>query len=200
TADAPVILENECPECREHFDAVLRHLDAEHIPYQINHRLVRGLDSYTRPTWEVVSNNIGSQGSVAGGGRYDGLVAQLGGPAVPGIGFACGMERLALLLEGRELPEARPDFFMAVLDDSCRDAAFAMAQALRHAGFAGTIAYASPLMKATMRHARKSNPRSTLIIGTDELAAGTVIIKNMESGEQREVPCTEAMSALEAAE
>jgi histidyl-tRNA synthetase len=136
TAAAPVILENECPDCKAHFDAVLRHLDAEGVPYQINHRLVRGLDYYTRTTWEVVSNEIGSQGSVAGGGRYDGLVEQLGGPAVPGIGFACGMERLALLLEGRELPEKRPDFYVAVLDDSCRDAAFGLAQSLRRAGLA----------------------------------------------------------------
>ncbi|MBQ8744620.1 MAG: histidine--tRNA ligase, partial [Mailhella sp.] len=196
TANAPVILENECPDCKAHFDAVLRHLDAEGVPYQINHRLVRGLDYYTRTTWEVVSNEIGSQGSVAGGGRYDGLVEQLGGPAVPGIGFACGMERLALLLEGREMPEVRPDFYVAVLDDTCRDAAFGLAQTLRRAGFAGTMGYESRSMKATMRQAGKSNARFTLIIGSNELAAGTVIIKNMESGEQREVPMAEAAASL----
>ena len=196
TAAAPVILENECPDCKAHFDAVLRHLDAEGVPYQINHRLVRGLDYYTRTTWEVVSNEIGSQGSVAGGGSYDGLVEQLGGPAVPGIGFACGMERLALLLEGRELPEKRPDFYVAVLDDSCRDAAFGLAQSLRRAGLAGTMGYESRSMKATMRQAGKSNARFTLIIGTNELAAGTVIVKNMESGEQREVPAAEVAESL----
>jgi histidyl-tRNA synthetase len=157
---------------------------------------VRGLDYYTRTTWEVVSNEIGSQGSVAGGGRYDGLVEQLGGPAVPGIGFACGMERLALLLEGRELPEKRPDFYVAVLDDSCRDAAFGLAQSLRRAGLAGTMGYESRSMKATMRQAGKSNARFTLIIGTNELAAGTVIVKNMESGEQREVPAAEVAESL----
>ncbi|MBQ4615776.1 MAG: histidine--tRNA ligase [Mailhella sp.] len=196
TANAPVILENECPDCKAHFDAVLRHLDAEGVPYQINHRLVRGLDYYTRTTWEVVSNEIGSQGSVAGGGRYDGLVEQLGGPAVPGIGFACGMERLGLLLEGREMPEVRPDFYVAVLDDTCRDAAFGLAQTLRRAGLAGTMGYESRSMKATMRQAGKSNARFTLIIGGNELASGTVIIKNMESGEQREVPVTEAAESL----
>ena len=196
TAAAPVILENECPDCKAHFDAVLRHLDAEGVPYQINHRLVRGLDYYTRTTWEVVSNEIGSQGSVAGGGRYDGRVEQLGGPAVPGIGFACGMERLGLLLEGREMPEVRPDFYVAVLDDTCRDAAFGLAQSLRRAGFAGTMGYESRSMKATMRQAGKSNARFTLIIGTTELAAGTVIVKNMESGEQREVPAAEVAESL----
>ena len=198
TADAPVILENECPDCRAHFEAVLRHLDAEKVPYQINHRLVRGLDYYTRTTWEVVSNEIGSQGSVAGGGRYDGLVEQLGGPAVPGIGFACGMERLALLLEGREMPEVRPDFYMAVLDDSCRDAAFALAQNLRREGFSGTMGYESRSMKATMRQAGKSGARFTLIMGTNELASGSVIIKNMESGEQHEVSCADAAASLNA--
>ena len=196
TANAPVILENECPDCKAHFEAVLRHLDAEGVPYQINHRLVRGLDYYTRTTWEVVSNEIGSQGSVAGGGRYDGLVEQLGGPAVPGIGFACGMERLGLLLEGREMPEIRPDFYVAVLDDSCRDAAFGLAQDLRRAGLAGTMGYESRSMKATMRQAGKSNARFTLIIGGNELASGTVIIKNMESGEQREVPMADAAASL----
>ncbi len=198
TADAPVILENECPDCRAHFEAVLRHLDAEKVPYQVNHRLVRGLDYYTRTTWEVVSNEIGSQGSVAGGGRYDGLVEQLGGPAVPGIGFACGMERLALLLEGREMPEVRPDFYVAVLDDSCRDAAFALAQNLRREGFSGTMGYESRSMKATMRQAGKSGARFTLIMGTNELASGSVIIKNMESGEQHEVSCADAAASLNA--
>ena len=135
---------------------------------------------------------------MAGGGRYDGLVEQLGGPAVSGIGFACGMERLALLLEGRELPEIRPDFYMAVLDDSCRDAAFALAQSLRREGFSGTMGYESRSMKATMRQAGKSGARYTLIMGTDELASGSVIIKNMESGEQREVPCADVAAGLNA--
>ena len=146
----------------------------------------------------MVSNEIGSQGSVAGGGRYDGLVEQLGGPAVPGIGFACGMERLALLLEGRELPEIRPDFYVAVLDDSCRDAAFALAQSLRREGFSGTMGYESRSMKSTMRQAGKSGARFTLIMGTNELASGSVIIKNMESGEQREVPCADVAASLNA--
>lgn len=197
TAAAPVILENECPDCRAHFNAVLRHLNAEHIPYEINHRLVRGLDYYTRTTWEVVSQEIGSQGSVAGGGRYDGLVEQLGGPSVPGIGFACGMERLALLLEGREMPLKSPDFYVAVLDDSCRDAAFNLAQSLRKGGFVGTLGYESRSIKATMRQASKSGARYTLIMGTNELASGSVIVKNMESGEQSEVPLCQAAASLE---
>ncbi len=196
TAGAPVILENECPECQEHFTAVLRHLDAEKIPYQINHHLVRGLDYYNRTTWEVVSNDIGAQGSVAGGGRYDGLVAQLGGPAVPGIGFACGMERLVLLLENKALPEARPDFFIAVLDPASRDAAFALAQQLRHKGFSGVMGYECRSMKASLRQAGKSRARYALILGANEVASATVIIKHMESGEQEETPLAEACMRL----
>jgi histidyl-tRNA synthetase len=194
--DAPLVTDNLCDDCAAHYAQVKAYLDEAGIAYLEDPTLVRGLDYYTRTTWEVVSNEIGSQGSVAGGGRYDGLVEQLGGPAVPGIGFACGMERLALLLEGRELPEKRPDFYVAVLDDSCRDAAFGLAQSLRRAGFAGTMGYESRSMKATMRQAGKSNARFTLIIGTNELAAGTVIVKNMESGEQREVPAAEVAESL----
>ncbi len=200
TDGAPRLLESVCGECSEHFAAVLRHLDAEHIPYQINHRLVRGLDYYTRTTWEVVSNNIGSQGSVAGGGRYDGLVSQLGGPDVPGIGFACGMERLALLLEGESLPEVRPDFYIAVLDGSCRDAAFALAQSLRRSGCSGILGYESRSMKAAMRQAGKSGARHTCILGPDELAAGQVLIKNMETGEQSPVSLSEAAGSIGAAQ
>lgn len=199
TDGAPRLLENVCGECQEHFAAVLRHLDAERVPYQINHRLVRGLDYYTRTTWEVVSNDIGAQGSVAGGGRYDGLVKQLGGPDVPGIGFACGMERLALLLEGKSLPQARPDFYIAVLDDSCKDEAFALAQNLRRSGHSGLLGYESRSMKATMRQAGKSEARFTCILGPDELAAGHVVIKNMETGEQRSVSISEAADAIGAA-
>ena len=198
TEDAPHILDSSCPECQEHFQTVLRYLDAEGIPYQVNHRLVRGLDYYTRTTWEVVSNSIGAQGSVAGGGRYDGLISQLGGPEVPGIGFACGMERLALLLQGSPLPERRPDFFVAMLDASCRDAAFALAQSLRRAGFAGMLGYECKSMKATMRQAGKSNALHTFILGPDELASGRVIIKNMGTGEQQSIPASEAAACISA--
>ena len=198
TENAPRILDSSCPECREHFRTVLRYLDAEGVAYQVNHRLVRGLDYYTRTTWEVVSNSIGAQGSVAGGGRYDGLISQLGGPEVPGIGFACGMERLALLMQDSRLPERRPDFYVAMLDASCRDAAFALAQDLRRAGYAGMLGYECKSMKATMRQAGKSNALHTFILGPDELASGRVIIKNMETGEQQSVPASEAAAFISA--
>ena len=199
TAAAPVMLDHQCPECSAHFETVLRHLKAQGIKYEINHRLVRGLDYYTRTCFEVVSNNIGSQGSVAGGGRYDGLISSLGGPEVPGIGFACGMERLALLMQDNEENQMkRPDFYLASLDESCRDAAFEVAQSLRKAGLSGTQAFAARSMKSTMRQADKSNARYALLIGPDELAAGTVVVKNMENGEQNAVPFAGAADAIKA--
>jgi len=194
TRDAPHILDSNCPECRAHFDAVTSLLDKAGISYVINHRLVRGLDYYVRTTFEVVSDKIGAQGTVAGGGRYDGLVEQLGGPKTPGLGFACGMERLALLLPERQL--ARPDFYMAVLDENARDQGFILVQQLRDAGLTGEMGFAPRSMKSAMRQAGKSGARYTLIIGQDESAVGAVTIKDMDSGEQTTLPAGAAAARL----
>lgn len=185
TQAAPHIIDHNCPECAEHFATVRRLLDAENVEYVINHRLVRGLDYYTRTTFEIVSDKIGAQGTVAGGGRYDGLIAQLGGLDVPGIGFACGMERLAMLLPERDLP--RPDFYLAVLADEARDTAFTLTQTLRDAGLTGEMSYARRSMKSSMRQAGKSRARFALLLGEDELAQNTVTVKNMDTSEQHTV-------------
>lgn len=185
TANAPTILEHNCPECRTHFDAVLRILDSRNVPYVLNDRLVRGLDYYNRTTFEVVSDSIGSQGSVAGGGRYDGLISQLGGPDVPGVGFACGMERLALMMPGAEA--LRPHFHVAVLDPAAQDAALLLAEDLRAQGLAGSVGFGAGSIKSRMRLAGKSGARACLILGGDELAAGTVVVKDMDSGEQETI-------------
>lgn len=185
TAGAPTILEHNCPSCRSHFDAVLRILDARAVPYVLNDRLVRGLDYYNRTTFEVVSDSIGSQGSVAGGGRYDGLIAQLGGPDVPGVGFACGMERLAMMMPPLEAP--RPDFHVAVLDPEAQDAALLLAEELRQHGLAGEVGFGSGSIKSRMRLAGKSRARKCLILGGDELANATVVVKDMDSGAQESV-------------
>lgn len=197
TEQAPKILDHNCPDCAEHFAVTRRLLDAQGIPYTINHRLVRGLDYYTRTTFEVISARIGAQGTVAGGGRYDGLVAQLGGPDLPGLGFACGMERLALLLPAGA-DAARPDFAIAVLTDAARDTAFALAQTLRDAGLRGEMAFAARSVKSAMRQAGRSGARHALLLGEDELANGLVVIKNMDSGEQTSVPLAEAARRLTA--
>jgi len=195
TSAAPLILDHICPDCREHFASVVRLLDARGIPYVLNHRLVRGLDYYCRTTFEVVSDKIGSQGSVAGGGRYDGLVSGLGGPEVPGLGFACGMERLALLL-GEEEQTPGPDFYLVPLEPSCRDAAFELAQNLRAQGLAGIQSFETRSMKSAMRQAGKSGALCALILGPDEQTAGTVVIKNLQSGEQHTVGTAEAAALI----
>ena len=185
TADAPKITGHLCPECAEHFAVVKRLLDAAGLEYVLNPRLVRGLDYYVRTTFEIVSGEIGSQSSVAGGGRYDGLVSSLGGPDVPGVGFACGMERLALLIDA--VTEPAPDFFLAVLDPAGLETGLLLAQTLRLAGFAGEAPYAAKSVKSQMRAADKSGARFCLVLGTDELAQATVVVKNMQAGGQETV-------------
>ncbi len=185
TADAPKITDHLCPDCADHFAAVRRILDASNLAYVLNPRLVRGLDYYVRTTFEIVSGHIGSQSSVAGGGRYDGLVASLGGPDVPGVGFACGMERLALLIDN--VAEAAPDFVLAVLDPAGLERGLLLAQDLRRAGFAGETPFAAKSVKSQMRAADKSGARFCLVLGTDELAQGTVVVKNMRAGGQETV-------------
>ena len=197
TAFAPQILEHNCQACKEHFDTVTHLLDVQDIKYEITPRLVRGLDYYNRTTFEVVSNAIGSQGSVAGGGRYDGLISMLGGPDVPGVGFACGMERLAMLMSVEEEP--RPDFYLAVLADEAHSMAFSLTQSLRKAGLCGEQSFETRSMKSAMRQADKSQALNTIILGQDELAAGTVVIKNMDSGEKCVLPANKTAEALSAA-
>lgn len=194
TAAAPRLLDFNCPDCRAHFDTVIRLLEAENIPFELDHRLVRGLDYYCRTTFEVVSGNIGSQSAVAGGGRYDGLVKSLGGPDVPGVGFACGMERLALLLPERA--PARPHFYALGMNGDARALCFSLAQRLREAGLAGDIHTGDGGFKSAMRQAGKSGALFCLIIGEDEAASGTVMVKNMDSGEQQAVPMSDVVQHL----
>jgi len=149
-----------------------------------------------RTTFEIVSGAIGSQSSVAGGGRYDGLVSAIGGPDVPGVGFACGMERLALLIADKT--EATPDFFLAVLDPAGLETGLLLAQELRQAGLSGEAPYAPRGAKGQMRAADKSGARFCLVLGTEELAAGTVVVKTMRDGNQETLPREGLAAALRA--
>jgi histidyl-tRNA synthetase len=172
-----------------HFDAVLRLLDKAGLAYTLNPRLVRGLDYYQRTTFEVTSGAIGAQTAVAGGGRYDGLVQLLGGPDAPGVGFACGMERLAMLMEK---PEAkRPDFFLAVTDaregGGAVDAAVLLAHKLRARQLVGECDYSAGSMKSRLRHAGRIKARKCYIIGPEEFDSGTVTIKDMDGGGQIQI-------------
>lgn len=189
TAAAPRIPDHVCGECDEHFKVVLAILEQCSVPYTLNPRLVRGLDYYTRTTFEVVSDSIGAQGSVAGGGRYDGLVSHLGGPEVPAIGFACGMERLALMLADKAPASGnRLDFYVAVLDPAAANVALTAAQAMREAGLSGEISFAAKSLKSQLRQASRLNADHCLILGPDELAARNIIVKRMDNGEQVSIP------------
>ncbi len=183
--DAPSIIGSLCPDCAEHFAQVRLILDSAKLLYKVNDRLVRGLDYYQRTTFEVVSGEIGSQTAVAGGGRYDGLIRQLGGPDMPGIGFACGMERLALLY-GQ--PQAvSPDFYLAVLDDRALNTGLLLAQRLRERGFAGEVSFETRSVKSQMRQANRLGARTCLLLGQDEMNRGQIVVKDMATGVQNTI-------------
>ncbi|MDD3313843.1 histidine--tRNA ligase [Pseudodesulfovibrio sp.] len=182
--DAPVITDHLCPECEKHFADVRAILDGAGAAYELNTRLVRGLDYYVRTCFEVSSSDIGAQTAVAGGGRYDGLVKNLGGADCPGTGFACGMERLALLLGQAET--ARPDFYLAVVDEAAANEAMLFAQKLRDKGLSGEVTYGSGSMKSRMRQANKTGARVCLILGGQEMADGTVTVKYMDDERDQE--------------
>jgi histidyl-tRNA synthetase len=193
--DAPVITDHLCSECETHFADVRAILDGAGVGYELNPRLVRGLDYYVRTCFEVASYDIGSQTAVAGGGRYDGLIRNLGGPDCPATGFACGMERLALLLEQLEAPA--PDFYLAVVDDAAANQAMLFGQQLRDKGLTGEVGYSGGSMKSRMRAANKSGARVCLIMGGEELADGTVTVKPMiGDGEQVTVSQADYLAGL----
>ncbi len=194
TENAPTMQEHVCPDCQSHFNTVMGVLEKASQPFVLNHRLVRGLDYYMRTTFEVVSTNIGAQSSVAGGGRYDGLVSQLGGPDLPGIGFACGMERLALLMQKESAPEQ--DFYLAVLEAEALDTALLLACSLRRAGKKGEVSFAARSAKSQLRQAGKSGARYCLILGGNEYAKGSILVKDMTSGEQHEVMQEELIKSV----
>ncbi|SHN50048.1 histidine--tRNA ligase [Desulfovibrio litoralis] len=183
--DAPIILDYNCEPCKQHYASVKEILELAGLPFVQNNRLVRGLDYYNRTTFEVVSKNIGSQASIAGGGRYDGLVASLGGPDVAGIGFACGMERLAMLME--KLEEQRPDFFIINLEPKGLNNSILLAEKLRSAGKKGELSFSVKSIKSQMRQADKIKAKKCLILGENELVNKTVTIKDLDTGEQTEI-------------
>ena len=186
TQNAPAVLDYLCGGCADHFAATRRHLEAAGTAYTINQRMVRGLDYYTKTTFELVTGLLGSQSAVAAGGRYDGLISDLGGPALPGIGFAMGVERVALLLGEREF-RRRPDLFIAAIGGEAQDLAFRLMCDLQKAGVSVEIDYEGKSLKSQMRRSDKFNSRYTLIIGGNELVENRAALKNMDEGTQVEV-------------
>jgi histidyl-tRNA synthetase len=188
TQNAPSILDGLCAGCRDHFAAVQRLLGETKVDFALNPRMVRGLDYYCRTTFEWTTGLLGSQSAVAAGGRYDGLVEQLGGPAIPGVGFALGVERLTMLLRLREAAPAQvPELFVVWLGEQARDWVFPVVHRLRRAGLSVEMEGESRSMKSQMRRADKFNAASVLIVGADELAKGSAILRDMASKQQREI-------------
>jgi histidyl-tRNA synthetase len=191
TADAPVMLDHLSDVAKQHFDTVLAHLDALGVPYVINPRMVRGLDYYTKTTFEFVHDGLGAQSGIGGGGRYDGLMRELGGQDLSGIGFGLGVDRtlLALKAEGKTVGEAAlVDVFGVPLGDEAKLVLAKLAGALRAVGIRVDLAYGDRGMKGAMRAADRSGARIALVAGDRDVEAGTVGVKDLTSGEQVDVP------------
>jgi len=185
---APRMLDNICDDCERDFLALKQNLDAYGIVYEVDPDIVRGLDYYTKTAFEFVSDKIGSQGTVCGGGRYDRLIEELGGPPISGVGFGLGIERLLLLLEseGIEIPApAQPYAFVAYMGEAPRLAAMGLLKALRSAGFHAEIDCLGRNFKSQLKAADRAGAQYTLIIGEDELKDGLAAVKNMTTGEQK---------------
>ncbi|MGH7886497.1 MAG: histidine--tRNA ligase [Candidatus Binatia bacterium] len=188
TKDAPSILDSLCDACRDHFATVQRLLNETQVRFALNSRMVRGLDYYCRTTFEWTTSLLGSQSAVAAGGRYDGLVEQLGGPAIPGVGFAMGVERLTMLLRLQENVSAQgPSLFIVWLGDKARDWAFPVVHSLRRAGLSVEMEGEARSMKSQMRRADKLKAVSVLIVGENELTRGTAALRDMASKQQRDI-------------
>jgi histidyl-tRNA synthetase len=177
-----------CDACRTHFAAVERHLAMYGIPYRVSHRLVRGLDYYTRTTFEILAGNIGAQNAILGGGRYDGLVKQLGGPDRVGIGFAAGLERLVLAMPTLDGGVGRRPLFVAAMGEAARESALELLRDLRRAGLEAHMEYEGRSIKSQMKRADRLQAAFTLILGDEELGLGVVTVKNMTTGEQGRTP------------
>ena len=186
-----------CPACVEHFDGTQRLLGAAGIKYEVNPNLVRGLDYYTRTVFEVRSTALGSQDAVAGGGRYDDLIRSMGGPAAPAIGWAMGVDRLAMLLKDKAVIDTAPKAFVIAAAKEAGDKVFEVMTSLRAAGISADFSNFALSLKSQMRSADKSGASFALLIGEDELKAGTVAIKPLKvKGEQFTVAAADAPAKL----
>jgi histidyl-tRNA synthetase len=192
-----VMLDHLSDTAKQHFDSVLAHLDAIGVPYVVNPRMVRGLDYYTKTTFEFVHDGLGAQSGIGGGGRYDGLMAQLGGKDLSGIGFGLGVDRalLALKAEGKSIGEgARVEVFGVPLGEQAKSQLAVLASRLRAAGVRVDLAYGDRGMKGAMRAADRSGASIALVAGDRDIEAGTVGVKDLSSGEQVDV-ATDAVLA-----
>lgn len=188
--DVPLILDHICDDCRDHFEKLQKYLNIMGLQFEIDPRIVRGLDYYNRTAFEIISKKIGSQSTVCGGGRYDGLVEEVGGPSTPGVGFGLGIERLLLTLENNNIEIPRPkglDVFIVTMGDRAYEKAVEISYNLRDNMISADIDHLSRSMKAQFKYSDKVNSSYTIVIGDNELDNNVVSLKNMNTGEQEEV-------------
>ena len=188
--NAPRTIDFLCDNCRKHFEGVKSCLDAAGAEYVIDPDIVRGLDYYTGTVFEVISNRIGAQGAVCAGGRYNGLIEELGGPSIPAVGFGMGMERLLAVMETNEVEFPKPPettVYFAANGDAPRMKAFALVQKLREAGVSAEFDHMERSFKAQFKYANKLGAKFTVALGDEELERGAVKVKCMADGEETEV-------------
>jgi len=190
TMDAPALLDNICEECSTHFAALEENLKTLGISYEIDKRIVRGLDYYTKTVFEFVSEHVGTQGTICGGGRYDGLIEEFGGVKTPGIGFALGLERLLMEIDSQEIVIDKPDnsiIYFANLGQSGADLAKVLCMNFRSRGIKAETDLMGRSLKAQMKYASKTGFRYVVVLGEEEISAGKVKLKNMAEGTEQEI-------------
>ena len=200
-ADAPKITDCLCDECSDHFARLKEHLANAGISFQHDPRLVRGLDYYTKTAFEIKYPPLGAQSAVAGGGRYDGLIEEMGGSPTPAVGFATGLERLLLALESQNLlPEKNRsvDAYVVALGEAAQSEGFKLLNNLRKAGLSAAMDFAGRSMKAQMKQANKLGARYALILGDDEIAEGAVMLRSMSDSQQEKVALAEVIGKIKA--
>ena len=193
--DAPVILDYLCNDCKSHFEKLQKNLTAMNIEFTVNPKIVRGLDYYTKTVFEFVTTSIGAQGTVCGGGRYDGLIEQLGGAPTPALGFAMGIERLIMTMESQGCDFIEPKkcaLYIAAMDEAALEKAIVLTKTLRDDGIWAEYDLAGRGLKAQMKYANKLGADFSMVLGSNEIESGKANLKNMETGEQTEISLSDS--------
>ena len=197
--DAPAMLDNLCPDCAAHFEKLKQYLTALGLDYAVDPRIVRGLDYYTKTVFEIITVTPGGNLTVCGGGRYDGLVEELGGPATPGIGFGMGIERMIMVQDLRGIAPEAPalyDAFVVTMGDEARMEGVRLVSELRAAGLKADLDHAARSMKAQFKYANKVGASKVIVIAGDELEKGVVKVRDMSNSSEAEVARSEAVQAI----
>jgi histidyl-tRNA synthetase len=198
-ADAPLMIDNLCDACREHYDQVKGYLTELGVKFTENPRMVRGLDYYTKTTFEFVHDGLGSQSGIGGGGRYDGLMAELGGQPLSGIGFGLGIDRIVLAAQAEDVQvgeTTRCDVYCVPLGDAAKARLVAVAGELRAAGVRVDLAYGGKGLKGAMKGADRSGARLAIVLGERDIAEGNAQLKDLASGDQQAVALTELVERV----